>query len=267
VTAFFAGLDMRDGRMHFAVAGHPLPLIAHSGKAVEQLTGEGLILGVDPSAEYASFRLQLREGEGIVGFTDGLVEVGRDYAKGMQTLIATVESEYAGMPSNNIAERIKDRILSGMDPVDDSAVLFVGITSLGVTDTAQKKTWKLDVREQGAAYRLRRALLWELAAHSEAGSDLPAVELILGELLSNVARHTPGGAEVTLDYQGGQAILKVNDQGKAFSSGGDAAADPLAPSGRGLHLIRTLARSIEFESNGKGNSVAVVLPVTLSNAA
>jgi len=185
----------------------------------------------------------------------------------MQTLIATVESEYAGMPSNNIAERIKDRILSGMDPVDDSAVLFVGITSLGVTDTAQKKTWKLDVREQGAAYRLRRALLWELAAHSEAGSDLPAVELILGELLSNVARHTPGGAEVTLDYQGGQAILKVNDQGKAFSSGGDAAADPLAPSGRGLHLIRTLARSIEFESNGKGNSVAVVLPVTLSNAA
>jgi len=196
-----------------------------------------------------------------------LVEIDRDYSKGIEKLIATVESEYASMPSDNVAERIKDRILSGVEPVDDSAVLFVGITSLGVTDTAQKKTWKLDVREQGAAYRLRRALLWELAARSDAGSDLSAVELIIGELLSNVARHTPGDAEVTLDYQGGQAVLSVLDHGKAFDGSSVSAADPLAPSGRGLHLIRTLARSISFESNGKGNSVAVVLPVTLSDAA
>jgi serine phosphatase RsbU (regulator of sigma subunit)/anti-sigma regulatory factor (Ser/Thr protein kinase) len=266
VTAFFATIDMRDGSLRYAVAGHPLPLHVHSGTRVDQLDGEGIMLGVDPHAAYKTFERTLLVGEGIVGFTDGIVEAGRDYFKGMEDLAATVKGEYGSMRSENIAERIKDRMLAGVDPVDDSAVLFVGITHLGMGASDQKKTWKVDVREQGAAYRVRRAVLWDLATRASAGSDLSAVELILGELLSNVAQHTPGSAEVTLDCRDGQALLKVADRGNVFGSNGESAPDPLSPSGRGLHLIRTLARAVEFENNGTGNSVEVLLPVTLTAA-
>lgn len=266
VSAFFATIDMRDGRLRYAVAGHPLPLIVHSGTQVTQLDGEGLLLGVAPDVTYSTFEAVLRVGEGILGFTDGIVEASRDYLGGLETLIATVKNEYGSMRSENIAERVKDRILAGVDPVDDSAILFVGITNLGVSETAGEKTWKVDVREQGAAYRVRRAVIWDLAARAHEGSDLSAVELILGELLSNVARHTPGEAEVTLDYRDGQALLKVTDRGKLFSSNGHSAAEPLAPGGRGLHLIRTLARSIRFANDGGGNTVEVLLPVELDAA-
>jgi serine phosphatase RsbU (regulator of sigma subunit)/anti-sigma regulatory factor (Ser/Thr protein kinase)/CHASE3 domain sensor protein len=264
VTAFFATIDMRNGKTRYAVAGHPLPLIVHSGTQVEQLTGEGLILGVDAHASFRTFERDLRIGEGIVGFTDGLIEIERDYFKGMENLIETVKSEYGSMPSENIAEHIKDRILANAEPADDSAVLFVGITNLGMNGSPQEQTWKVNARERGAAYRVRRAVLWDLAARAMPGSDLAAVELILGELLSNVAQHTPGDAEITMEFRDGRAVLRVRDEGKPFATNGEPSPDPMSPSGRGLHLIRSLARSIELENNGSGNTVAVVLPVHIS---
>lgn len=261
VTAFFATIDMRNGRTRYAVAGHPLPLVVHSGTEVQQLKGEGLILGVDPRAAYHSFSVDLRAGEALVGFTDGLIEVHRDYFKGMENLVEAVKTEYAAMSLENIAEQIKDRILANAEPADDSAVLFVGITNLGVNENPQRQTWKLDVREQGAAYRVRRAVLWDLSTRVRAGSDLSGVELILGELLSNVARHTPGQAEVSLEFHDGEALLLVQDNGKPFIDEEGAMPDALSPSGRGLHLVRRLARSVEFHHNG-GNTIAVVLPVS-----
>lgn len=130
VTAFFATLDMRDGKMRYAVAGHPLPLAVTGAGDVEQLSGEGLMLGVDPQARYEPFQTALRKGEGLVCFTDGIVEIERDYLKGMANLIEVVKSEYGRGSAENIAERIKNRILAQAEPVDDSAVLFVGITDL-----------------------------------------------------------------------------------------------------------------------------------------
>jgi serine phosphatase RsbU (regulator of sigma subunit) len=130
VTAFFATLDMRDGKMHYAVAGHPLPLAVRSGGEIEQLSGEGLMLGVDPQARYQTFQATLREEEGIICFTDGIVEIERDYLKGMADLIEVARTEYKRGSAENIAERIKNRILAEAEPVDDSAILFVGITSL-----------------------------------------------------------------------------------------------------------------------------------------
>ncbi|HET9393503.1 MAG TPA: SpoIIE family protein phosphatase [Candidatus Rubrimentiphilum sp.] len=130
VTAFFATLDMRTGKMLYAVAGHPLPLAVRTNGDVEQLSGEGLMLGVEPQTRYQTFEASLREGEGIICFTDGIVEVERDYLKGMETLIEVAKAEYRRGSTENIAERIKSRILAQAEPVDDSAILFVGITDL-----------------------------------------------------------------------------------------------------------------------------------------
>jgi len=133
VTAFFATLDMRDGKLRYSVAGHPLPLTVASGGEIGQLGGEGLILGVDPQACYDTFEATLHEGEGIVCFTDGIVEIERDYFKGMADLIEVVKTEYGRATAENLAERIKTRILARVEPVDDSAILFVGVTNLGGT--------------------------------------------------------------------------------------------------------------------------------------
>lgn len=266
VTAFFATLDLDKGKLRYAVAGHPLPLNVYSDGEIRQLQGEGLILGVDGTAAYKTYEADLQEGEAIIAFTDGIVELERDYFKGMSDFIAAVRAEYARASSENIAERIRDRILAHAQPLDDSAILFIGLTRVGSAQTGEKKTWKIDANERGAAYRVRRAVLWELAREASPHSDLSAVEVILGELLSNVARHTPGAAEVTLEYYDGSARLRVCDTGKPFVSAGHAPPQPLALGGRGLYLVRTLARDVDVQATANGNCINVVLPVQLSAA-
>jgi anti-sigma regulatory factor (Ser/Thr protein kinase) len=101
-----------------------------------------------------------------------------------------------------------------------------------------------------------------LGQYAHPGADLSSVELIFGELLGNVTRHTPGYAEVTLDLEDSKAVLHVCDRGSAFDPT-PAPADVFAEGGRGLFLIRSLADDLRVERMNGGNRVSATLPITL----
>jgi len=128
------------------------------------------------------------------------------------------------------------------------------------------KEWTIDTREQSAAYHVKRALIYDLAERVTPASDLAAAELIIGELISNVARHTPGKATITLESREGSVIFTVCDSGAAFSANGESPPDPLAECGRGLFLVRSLALNVRVEHTSEGNRVSATLPVYLSGA-
>ena len=88
LTAFFATLDLADGTMRYALAGHPPPMIVRTGGEVESLPGRGLMLGVEHRAVFETHEVMLDEGSAIVLFTDGLVEL-RSCAKRSRQSIAT----------------------------------------------------------------------------------------------------------------------------------------------------------------------------------
>jgi len=63
------------GRLHFANAGHPPPILRRAdGGSIERLDAEGLILGIKPAVEFAERRLQLHPGDLLLLFTDGISE-------------------------------------------------------------------------------------------------------------------------------------------------------------------------------------------------
>jgi anti-sigma regulatory factor (Ser/Thr protein kinase) len=91
---------------------------------------------------------------------------------------------------------------------------------------------------------------------------LPAAELVVNELIGNVARHTPGPAKLVLEWQDDSAIVRVCDGGKPFTP--PAQSEPVelfSEDGRGLFLVRTVARELRVEWTGEGNCVSAVLPV------
>ncbi len=160
------------------------------------LEGHGFILGADTLSVYETHEISMREGWAMIVYTDGVVEVERNYLEGQKRLVTAARAEYFE-PSENIAEAIQNRVLGNIRSHDDSAVLFVGITKLGARSLAPAaRAWTLDAREESSTRRVKRALMWHLGEIAAAHSDLAAVELILGELIGNVARHTPGPAEV-----------------------------------------------------------------------
>jgi predicted ester cyclase len=73
VTCFYALLDPETGRLSYANAGHDLPYLRR-GDDAEQLAARGMPLGLMSGVEYEEGHDFLREGEGILFYSDGLVE-------------------------------------------------------------------------------------------------------------------------------------------------------------------------------------------------
>ncbi len=264
ISAFFGILNTRTGYMQYAVAGHPPPITVRASGTIGMLAGSGLLLGVERSARYERFETHLEDGAALVLYTDGLVETFRgDFSRGVSLLIDAINAEYYNT-GDNIALAIQNRVFANVVPHDDSAILFIGVTELGIRGASRARTWEIDARAIAEARRVKRAFLWHLGQYANGESDLASVELILGELLGNVARHTEGHATITLELERDRAILHVNDRGAPIPEL-PLPQDAFAESGRGLFLVNALARNLRIERQNGGNHVCAELPVSLGS--
>ncbi|MBC5801139.1 MAG: ATP-binding protein [Candidatus Eremiobacteraeota bacterium] len=130
---------------------------------------------------------------------------------------------------------------------------------------AGDRVWVFDVRDVSAATRLRREVVAFLRGHAR-DTDDDASELILGELLGNVVKHTPGYAEVALACCEGESKLYVTDRGPGFTATrATLPEDPLDENGRGMFLVHALSRKVSVNAlPGGGTEVAVELPIRVS---
>jgi serine phosphatase RsbU (regulator of sigma subunit) len=73
VTCFYAILEPNSGSLTYANAGHDLPYLHRNGGA-EELRARGMPLGLMPGMEYEEKEIELDAGEGVLFYSDGLVE-------------------------------------------------------------------------------------------------------------------------------------------------------------------------------------------------
>jgi serine phosphatase RsbU (regulator of sigma subunit) len=73
VTCFYTILEPNSARLSYANAGHDLPYLWRGGDA-EELRAKGMPLGLMPVMEYEEKQIELDYGEGVLFYTDGLVE-------------------------------------------------------------------------------------------------------------------------------------------------------------------------------------------------
>lgn len=75
-SCLIAELDLARGRVRFATAGHPPPLLrGPDGRTDIPVVPPGLLLGIDPRSEYPVSEMPLPQGSLLALYTDGLVEV------------------------------------------------------------------------------------------------------------------------------------------------------------------------------------------------
>ncbi len=122
VTAFLAVVDMRTGEVTYASAGHPLPArFGRSPRLIE--AAQGVPLGTFPM-RYATLRMALREGEGLVLYTDGVTEARRDgELYGEKRLLAALAA-CDGCHPRMLAEKLsEDATAFGGRLTDDMQIL------------------------------------------------------------------------------------------------------------------------------------------------
>jgi sigma-B regulation protein RsbU (phosphoserine phosphatase) len=74
VSFFYAVLDSKDNRLTYCNAGHNPPILVRANGTASELNAAGAVLGQFPDWVYEQSDLQLRPGDRLIMFTDGLVE-------------------------------------------------------------------------------------------------------------------------------------------------------------------------------------------------
>jgi len=71
-TALYGTVDVDTLQVTVARAGHPHPVVMRADGSTEALRAEGSLLGIFPEETYGNYSTQLRPGDRLVVYTDGL---------------------------------------------------------------------------------------------------------------------------------------------------------------------------------------------------
>ena len=132
VTVFYGVVDTRRGRLTYARAGHDCPFIVRDGR-VETLDGRGMALGLftDPIFNVSEETVQLRSGDRIVLYTDGLTDViGPDGEMLAREQLTELVRKHAALPPAGMCRALFDDLAAYQGDVpqfDDMALVVVGV--------------------------------------------------------------------------------------------------------------------------------------------
>jgi sigma-B regulation protein RsbU (phosphoserine phosphatase) len=71
-TALYGTIDVDTLQVHVSRAGHPHPIVLRAEGGTETLRVEGSLLGIFPDETYGTCSTQLRSGDRMIVYTDGL---------------------------------------------------------------------------------------------------------------------------------------------------------------------------------------------------
>jgi serine phosphatase RsbU (regulator of sigma subunit) len=73
-SLFIARLDPATGRLDYCRAGHPPAMILRADGQLESLSEGGMLLGIVPDASFTTGSVELRGGDVLLAYTDGVLE-------------------------------------------------------------------------------------------------------------------------------------------------------------------------------------------------
>ncbi|UBU10205.1 SpoIIE family protein phosphatase [Nonomuraea gerenzanensis] len=130
-SCLYVSFDLRRHTACVASAGHPPPVLGRPGAPARIVaTSPGLLLGIDPDAEYATTDLPMEPGSVLALYTDGLIEEpGRDLGDAIAALAARFDPA-PGQSLDDLAEALVEPAAIERR-TDDIAVLLLRDTSGG----------------------------------------------------------------------------------------------------------------------------------------
>ena len=126
-TAVYARLDFNgaSAKVTLSSGGHPLPSVLRSDGRVEQIGEPGTLLGVYPDPALADRTAELRPGEIVVFYTDGLTDAYAPRRFVEPAEIDAILRSCAGRSSADVVAAIERTLLAGPDPRDDVAIVVL----------------------------------------------------------------------------------------------------------------------------------------------
>ncbi|MEW5977001.1 MAG: SpoIIE family protein phosphatase [Acidobacteriota bacterium] len=123
ISFFFANVNPQTGEMVYCNAGHNPPFLLRSDGEVELLAAGGPVLGILPDAGYERQRCQLRTGEAVVLFSDGVTEAvnpaGEEFGEDRLLQIVKQSRTCSARETLEKVSRAVDEWIGGQPAADD----------------------------------------------------------------------------------------------------------------------------------------------------
>ncbi|MGH2685603.1 MAG: PP2C family protein-serine/threonine phosphatase, partial [Actinomycetota bacterium] len=124
LTAVVGRIDRSGDRVRVQVSsgGHPLPLLVREDGTVETVGGAGTLLGVLDDPAVKDYSVQVRVGDTLVMFTDGVMDEFRLRGAELEEALRAC----SGLEARKVAQRVEAlAVAEGEAPRDDVAVLVL----------------------------------------------------------------------------------------------------------------------------------------------
>ncbi|SDN82849.1 SpoIIE family protein phosphatase [Geodermatophilus sp. DSM 45219] len=261
-SVFYGVLEAATGRLSYAAAGHPAPLVVQADGSAEFLPLEPRPpLGSLPGAPTVVATAQLPQGATLVLFSDGAVAtsgslsaMGLDRLAEVSRAALTAPGALADDAPGELAAAIVEGLMDSQERPDDIAVL-VAHRRAEATDPLE-----LDLPAVPAALpAVRRHLGAWLSGLGMGEQDRVGVMVAVGEAAANAAEHAyrgvePGRMQVTAAVDvDGQLTVTVRDQGRWRPPDRDP-----GDRGRGLLIMRQLVDGVVLQGE-HGTTVTLSL--------
>lgn len=267
VTAVTGFVTPDGSAVHYASAGHPLPIVASTrGVTHESPSCGGLPLGVVEELDLETHVVPIETDEVIGFYTDGLTEYARNALEG-EAQLSEALSTLATIARERPAQYVVDTVLRGRRPPDDVALLIFQFSKsdrrLPIYFPSTNKEWRFHASDAKAAHVARIEVGEFLRTTCGSTEETFQSELIIGELLANTVDHAPGLVHLILEWTGDNYTLTVRDSGPGFESvASGLPSDIMSEGSRGLFIIGALASDVRKEPlPGGGVEMRVTLPL------
>jgi len=281
-TVLCGRVDIRGGTLWLASAGHEPPLLLHGDGRLQTVRMEnGPSLGFEVSDDFPLWQGRLAPGDCLVAYTDGVTEAFNlaDEAYGNARL-EQVLARHGDLGAGDACARVLadvHRFVAGAPPSDDTTI--VAISRSRDLDNPRGEAHAVGAKGEISVHfseahtsedvlRMTDAIDALLARHGASAAAMHDARLIVEEVACNAVEHAVAdGAplEMRARVDADRLWLEFRDRGGPFdptlAEGPDLDADidtrPVG--GLGVHLVRELADSIDYQRNGDCNLLRITL--------
>jgi serine phosphatase RsbU (regulator of sigma subunit)/anti-sigma regulatory factor (Ser/Thr protein kinase) len=244
-TAAYATFDQEKSTLRFASAGHPPPVIASAdGEARLLEVSPGAPLGALPYSSYVEGEVTLQDGDILVLYTDGLVEMREQPLDvGLDRLLEAV----SGAISPDHACR---QIARGLVPKEGARddIAFVALQNEPVPAELLLRL----PADPPVLAQVRQALRRWLHARGAPDEEIEMITLACGEACANAIEHAYSPAlaffELEARAEDGHITLAVRDIGRWRGPRGENR-------GRGLKIMKSVMDVVEVNATPTGTEV------------
>lgn len=132
VTAWYGRIDVESMRMDFAVAGHPPALLIDAHGEIQELHGDGCLLGVFEAQPFTTFSIPLEQGQRIIIYSDGLEStlIEDRMPSPALPIFASGIPKLLRQPASQLLDGLQDRLDTtpgGLTHADDVSMIIVDI--------------------------------------------------------------------------------------------------------------------------------------------